>query len=183
MEFCKTKLPGVVLVQPKVFEDQRGFFMETYRRSFFEEAGIPADFVQDNHSGSVHGTLRGLHYQVQQTQGKLVRTVAGEVYDVAVDIRRGSPTFGQWTGVSLSAQNRQMLWLPPGMAHGFYVVSDWAEIIYHTTDYYAPRYERTLLWNDPVLGITWPVAPGEEPILSAKDLRGKLLDELELPVL
>ncbi len=183
MNICETSLPGVKLLQPKVFEDQRGFFMETYRRSTFIEAGIRADFVQDNHSGSVKGTLRGLHYQVHQSQGKLVRTVAGEVFDVAVDIRPNSPGFGQWVGVRLSAKNRQMVWVPPGFAHGFYVLSDWAEIIYHTTDYYAPEWERTLLWNDPDLRIDWPLEEGAEVLLSPKDMKGKPLKEIELPVL
>lgn len=175
------KIPGLLLIQPKVFEDQRGFFMETFRKSRFEELGITDSFVQDNHSGSVRGTLRGLHYQVRQTQGKLVRAVAGEIYDVAVDIRPNSPTFGQWAGMELSAKNRQMVWVPPGFAHGFFVLSDWAEIIYHTTQYYAPEWERTLLWDDPAVGVAWPISVDIQPILSPKDLLGKCLAELELP--
>jgi dTDP-4-dehydrorhamnose 3,5-epimerase len=181
MKIYQTRIPDVLLMEPKVFEDQRGFFMETYRRSQFEELGIRQDFVQANHSGSVRGTLRGLHYQLHQPQGKLVRTVAGEVFDVVVDIRPQSTTFGQWVGVHLSTENRHMLWVPAGFAHGFYVVSEWAEIFYQTTDYYAPQWERTLLWDDPALQIEWPILPGSEPLLSAKDLQGKPLDKIELP--
>lgn len=183
MEICQTRIPDVLLMIPKVFEDARGFFMETYRYSELEKLGVPA-FVQGNHSGSVRGTLRGLHYQVRQSQGKLVRTVAGEVFDVAVDIRPGSPTFGQWTGVQLSAKNRHMLWIPAGFAHGFVTVSDWAEIVYQATDYYAPQWERTLLWNDPDIGVEWPLSEFNiEPLLSGKDAQGKRLAELDLPVL
>jgi len=181
MNVCATDIPDVLLIEPKVYEDQRGFFMETFRRSRFEEMGIYDTFVQDNHSGSVQGTLRGLHYQVRQTQGKLVRTVAGEVFDVAVDIRHGSKTFGKWVGIALSAKNRRMIWVPPGFAHGFYVVSEWAEIVYHATQYYAPQWERTLLWNDASVGVEWPVPPGALPILSPKDLLGASLADLELP--
>jgi len=183
MEICQTQIPDVLLMVPKVFEDARGFFMETYRLSEMERLGLPA-FVQGNHSGSVRGTLRGLHYQVHQSQGKLVRTVRGEVFDVAVDIRPGSPTFGQWTGVVLSERNRHMLWIPAGFAHGFLTVSDWAEIIYQTTDYYAPQWERTLLWNDPSIGVQWPLEAYQiDPLLSPKDAQGKLLGDLDLPVL
>ncbi len=157
--------------------------METYRLSEMEGLGLPG-FVQGNHSGSVRGTLRGLHYQVHQSQGKLVRTVRGEVFDVAVDIRPGSPTFGRWTGVMLSERNRHMLWIPAGFAHGFLTVSDWAEIIYQTTDYYAPQWERTLLWNDPSIGVQWPLETYQiDPLLSPKDAQGKLLGDLDLPVL
>jgi dTDP-4-dehydrorhamnose 3,5-epimerase len=183
MEICETKIPDVKIIKPHVYEDKRGFFMETYRSDLFAEFGIAATFVQDNHSGSVKGTLRGLHYQLRQAQAKLVRTVAGEVFDVAVDIRPGSPTYGQWAGVHLSTQNRHELWVPAGFAHGFYVLSDWAEIIYHTTDYYAPQWERTLLWNDAAVGIEWPILPGLETLLSPKDLQGKLLQDIESPEL
>ncbi len=183
MEICQTSLPGVLLMAPKVFEDPRGFFMETYRYSEMEALGIPA-FVQGNHSGSVRGTLRGLHYQVRQSQGKLVRCVAGEVFDVAVDIRPGSETFGRWFGAVLSAANRQMMWVPAGLAHGFLTLSEWAEIVYQATDYYAPLWERTLLWNDASVGVQWPLEQyGIAPLLSPKDELGKLLAEIDLPEL
>ncbi len=172
MIFQPTTIPDIILIEPKVFGDERGFFMESYREELFAQAGIHAHFVQDNHSGSRHGTLRGLHYQIQQAQGKLLRAVAGEIFDVAVDLRRSSPTFGRWVSVCLSAQNKRQLWVPAGFAHGFYVASDWAELIYKTTDYYAPQWERTLLWNDPQVGIDWPITAGEEPLLSTKDARG-----------
>ena len=143
------------------------------------EAGIPFDFVQDNHSKSCQGVLRGLHYQIQQAQGKLLRVIAGEIYDAAVDIRRGSPTFGQWFGIHLSAENKKMLWVAPGLAHGFYVTSPEAEVLYKTTDYYAPQWERTILWNDPAIGIVWPTQ-GALPILSSKDAAGSLLADAEV---
>jgi dTDP-4-dehydrorhamnose 3,5-epimerase len=180
MEFIPTSLPDVIIIQPKVFGDARGFFMETFRANTFLQAGIPAHFVQDNHSGSQQGTLRGLHYQIRQTQGKLVRAVVGELYDVAVDLRQSSPTFGQWTGEILSAENKRQLWIPPGFAHGFYVISDWAEIAYKTTDYYAPEWERALLWNDPEIGVDWPIFPDSSPLLSVKDQQGKLLAEADI---
>lgn len=180
MEFIHTSIPDVLLVQPKVYGDGRGFFMETYRAQCFIEAGIPVNFVQDNHSGSRQGILRGLHYQIRQPQGKLVRVVAGEVYDVVVDLRRRSPTFSRWEGAVLSAENKHQLWIPPGMAHGFYVLSPWAEVIYKATDYYAPQWERTLLWNDPSLGIEWPLIDGAPPLLSDKDIQGKPLKEAEV---
>jgi len=180
MEFKPTSLPGVLIIQPSLYQDGRGFFMETYRRSNFQAAGIPEDFVQDNHSGSQRGILRGLHYQIRQPQGKLVRVVRGAVYDVAVDLRRSSPAFGQWVGVTLSAENRLQLWIPPGFAHGFYVLSDWAETVYKATDYYAPAWERTLLWNDPQVGIAWPLADGRPPLLSPKDAQGSPLSRAEL---
>jgi dTDP-4-dehydrorhamnose 3,5-epimerase len=180
MKFEPTTIPDVVLIYPDVFGDERGFFMETYRAQKFGAAGLPLIFVQDNHSGSQRGTLRGLHYQVKQAQGKVVRVVAGEIYDVAVDIRRWSPTFGQWVGYTLSAQNKAQLWVPPGFAHGFYVLSDWAEVIYKATDYYAPQYERSLLWNDPALGIPWPLPPGQIPTLSTKDAQGLPLAQAEI---
>lgn len=180
MEFIATELPGVVLVQPKVFGDERGFFMETYRMDKFEAAGIPTRFVQDNHSRSQQGVLRGLHYQIQQPQGKLVRVIVGEVFDVAVDIRRESPFFGKWTGAYLSAENKREMWVPPGFAHGFYVVSDWAEVTYKTNDYYAPQWERSIAWNDPQLCIQWPLIDGQPPSLSGKDMKAATLAEAEV---
>jgi dTDP-4-dehydrorhamnose 3,5-epimerase len=180
MKFEPTAIPDVVLIHPEIFGDERGFFMETYRAQKFGAAGLPLIFVQDNHSGSQHGTLRGLHYQIKQAQGKVVRVIVGEVYDVAVDLRRWSPTFGQWVGYILNAQNKAELWVPPGFAHGFYVVSEWAEVVYKATDYYAPQYERSLLWNDPALGIPWPIPPGETPTLSLKDALGLPLAQAEV---
>jgi len=179
MQFTNTELPDVVLIQPKIFEDQRGFFLESYQKERFAAAGIHADFVQDNHSASTNGVLRGLHYQIRQTQGKLVRVVVGEIFDVAVDLRRHSPTFGHWVGVTLSSEKKNQLWVPPGFAHGFYVTSEKAEILYKATDYYAPQWERSLLWNDPMLGIHWPIIKGEIPILSEKDRQGVLLSDAE----
>jgi dTDP-4-dehydrorhamnose 3,5-epimerase len=172
MKFIPTALPDVLILEPRIFQDERGFFLETYQAEQFAAAGICAQFVQDNHSGSRRGALRGLHYQIRQSQGKLVRVVAGEIFDVAVDLRRSSPTFCKWIGTNLSALNRHQMWIPPGFAHGFYVISDWAEIFYKATDYYAPQWERTLCWNDPDLGITWPLLNGEPPVLSAKDAQG-----------
>lgn len=180
MLITPTRIPDVVLIEPQVFGDERGFFMETFQAKIFADAGLPINFVQDNHSGSRQDTLRGLHYQIQQAQGKLFRVIVGEVYDVAVDIRRSSTTFGQWVGTSLSAQNKHQLWIPPGFAHGFYVISEWAEVLYKTTDFYAPAWERTIRWNDPALGITWPLKAEQPPILSAKDAQGKTLQEAEL---
>jgi dTDP-4-dehydrorhamnose 3,5-epimerase len=180
MLFLPTSLPDILLIEPEVFGDERGFFMETYQAQRFVAAGINANFVQDNHSGSPQGILRGLHYQIQQAQAKLVRVIHGEIYDIAVDIRRSSPTFRHWVGLNLSAQNRRQLWIPIGFAHGFYVLSEWAEVIYKASDYYAPQWERTLLWNDPALGIQWPLLNGQAPILSAKDAQGRLLSEAEL---
>lgn len=153
--------------------------METYRADQFVAAGIRARFVQDNHSGSQQGVLRGLHYQIKQPQGKLIRALAGEIFDVAVDIRVSSPTFGQWVGYVLSAINKQQLWVPEGFAHGFYVMSEWAEVAYKATNYYAPQYERSILWDDPQLGIEWPIIPGTKPVLSSKDLAGKSFAEAE----
>ncbi len=174
-----TAIPDVIIIEPKVFGDERGFFYESFNaRQFADETGLSANFVQDNHSKSAKGVLRGLHYQIQQPQGKLVRVVAGEVFDVAVDIRKHSPTFGQWVGVVLSADNKRQLWLPPGFAHGFLVTSDYAEFLYKTTDYYAPKFERSILWNDPAIGIDWPIAG--EPVLSNKDTAAKLLGEAEV---
>ena len=180
MEFIPTEIPDVILVRPKVFGDTRGFFMETYHGKRFAEAGIGADFVQDNHSGSHQGTLRGLHYQIRQAQGKLVRCVAGEIFDVAVDIRQSSPTFGKWVGAMLTAENKTQIWVPPGFAHGFYVLSEWGELAYKTTDYYAPEYDRGVRWNDPAIGIEWPLVPGLDPILSDKDQAAPLLREAEV---
>lgn len=180
MKFIPTSIPDIILIEPRVFGDSRGFFMETYQAQKFADAGIPANFVQDNHSGSRRGTLRGLHYQIRQAQGKLVRVVAGEVYDVAVDLRRSSPTFGQWVGISLSAENKRQAWVPAGFAHGFYVTSEWAEIVYKTTDFYAPEWERTLAWNDPQINVQWPLVAGQPPVMSAKDIQGKLLTETDL---
>lgn len=172
MKFTPTHIPDVILIEAKVFADQRGFFMETWRKDQFQEAGIDFEFVQDNHSRSTQGILRGLHYQTQQPQGKLVRVIQGEVFDVAVDMRKSSATFGQWVGEYLSAGNKKMLWVPPGFAHGFYVTSPEAEFVYKCTDYYAPEHERSLLWDDKDLGIKWPIFQGEEPVLSDKDLKG-----------
>ncbi|MFZ2095272.1 MAG: dTDP-4-dehydrorhamnose 3,5-epimerase [Anaerolineales bacterium] len=180
MLFEPTTIPEIILITPQVHGDDRGFFMETYQAQRFGAAGLPFIYVQDNHSGSQHGTLRGLHYQVRQAQGKVVRVIAGEIYDVAVDLRSWSHTFGQWVGLELSAKNKLQLWIPPGFAHGFYVMSEWAEVVYKATDFYAPEWERTLLWNDPALNITWPVPVGEEPILSPKDTLGKPLSEAEI---
>jgi dTDP-4-dehydrorhamnose 3,5-epimerase len=179
MQFTPTEIPDVLLITPQVFGDERGFNMETFQGRQFMDAGIIFPFVQDNHSGSQRGTLRGLHYQIQHAQGKLVRAVVGEIFDVAVDLRRSSPTFGKWIGANLSAHNKQEIWIPPGFAHGFYVLSEWAEVVYKVTDYYAPQWERTLLWNDPQIGIQWPILPGQSLILSAKDQQGKLLSEAE----
>jgi dTDP-4-dehydrorhamnose 3,5-epimerase len=180
MKFIPTTIPDVILIEPQVFGDQRGFFLETYEIRKFAEGGITESFVQDNHSGSEQGTLRGLHYQIRSTQGKLVRVIAGEVFDVAVDIRQSSPTFGQWVGAQLSAENKHQLWVPKGFAHGFYVLSDWAEVVYKVTDFYAPEWERSLLWNDPTIGVEWPLIDSQEPLLSAKDTQGASLEEADL---
>lgn len=178
MKIIPTEIPDVLIIEPKVFGDERGFFFESYNeRAFLEQAGISESFVQDNHSRSAKNVLRGLHYQIQQPQGKLVRVVAGLVFDVAVDLRKSSKTFGQWVGVSLSAENKQQLWLPPGFAHGFVVLSDYADFLYKTTDFYAPQHERCILWNDPDIGIAWQI---QEPILSAKDKAGKLLKDAQV---
>lgn len=171
MEFEPTRIADVVLVKPRLFGDERGFFLESWQEKKFADAGIGVRFVQDNHSRSARNTLRGLHYQARQTQGKLVRVTSGAAFDVAVDIRRSSPTFGQWVAVELSAANRHMLWVPAGFAHGFLAMSDGTEFLYKCTDYYAPEFERSIAWNDPELAIPWPLN-GERPVLSAKDEAG-----------
>lgn len=177
MEYQPTSIPDVVLCIPQVFGDERGFFLETFRAEEFEAHCTPLKFVQDNHSKSAQGILRGLHYQNPRPQGKLVRVVEGEVFDVAVDMRKESPTFGQWVGKTLSAENKHMLWVPPGFAHGFYVTSPSAEFVYKCTDYYAPENDHSLLWNDPDVGIEWPLVGGQAPILSGKDEAGKRFHE------
>ena len=170
MKFLPTPIPGAVVIEPRAFGDERGFFMETWHRDKFAEAGIDAHFDQDNHSRSAQGVLRGLHYQLPNPQGKLARVVAGAVFDVVADLRRASPTFGRWFGVELSAENKRMLWIPVGFAHGFRVISDKAQVLYKATDFYAPEHERTLAWNDPDLKINWEL--DGEPTVSAKDHRG-----------
>jgi dTDP-4-dehydrorhamnose 3,5-epimerase len=178
MQVHETNLAEVKLLAPRVFADSRGFFLESYNQRTFAELGIPESFVQDNHSRSERGVLRGLHYQLVQPQGKLVRTVRGEIFDVAVDLRRSSPTFGQWTGHLLNEENKQMLWIPAGFGHGFLVLSAVAEVLYKATDFYAPQGERSVLWNDPQIGIAWPDAGA--PMLSAKDAAGKPLLEADV---
>ena len=174
-----TALPDVLILEPKVFGDARGFFFESFnQRDFAEATGLNVQFVQDNHSRSVKGVLRGLHYQIQHPQGKLVRVTQGEVFDVVVDLRRHSPQFGKWEGVLLSADNKRQLWIPPGFAHGFVVTSDSAEFLYKTTDYWHPEFERSLLWNDPAVGVQWP-SEGLQPQLAAKDAAGKPLSEAQ----
>jgi dTDP-4-dehydrorhamnose 3,5-epimerase len=168
-----TSLPGLFILEPRVISDERGFFLESYNQRAMAQIGIAEQFVQDNHSSSCRNVLRGLHYQIKQPQGKLVRVVEGEIFDVAVDLRRGSPTFGRWDGVRLSEENKRMLWIPVGFAHGFSVISSRAEVLYKATNFYAPEYERTLLWNDPELKIDWQLVG--EPILSAKDQQGSPL--------
>ena len=177
MEFERLAIPDLVLVKPKVFGDARGWFFESWEARKFAAAGLDAAFVQDNYSRSVQGTLRGLHYQIKQPQGKLVRVTQGEVFDVAVDIRRSSPSFGKWVGTVLSGDNKHQLWVPPGFAHGFYVLSESAEFFYKCTDFYAPEHERTLRWDDPALGIAWPLAG--VPLLSDKDRQGKPLGDAD----
>lgn len=180
MKAIRTAIPEVMVLEPKVFGDARGFFMESYnRRTFAELTGVDVDFVQDNHSRSAQGVLRGLHYQIRQPQGKLVRVVSGAVFDVVVDIRRSSPTFGQWVGEVLSAENQRQMWVPAGFAHGFLVLTEAAEFLYKTTDYYAPEFERCIAWDDPALAIQWPLE-GAMPRLSAKDAQGSTLAAAEL---
>lgn len=179
MNVIETSLAGVKIIEPRVFEDARGFFYESFNaRSFAQVVGVDVQFVQDNHSRSTKGVLRGLHYQIEHAQGKLVRVTSGEVFDVAVDIRRGSPTFGKWVGVHLSADNKRQVWLPPGFAHGFCVLSESAEFLYKTTDYWYPEHERCLLWNDPALGIEWPL--DGTPQVAPKDAAGRLLADAEV---
>lgn len=179
MQVVKTSIPEVFIFEPKVFGDERGFFFESFNQKVFQEAtGLKPDFVQDNHSRSAKGVLRGLHYQVRQAQGKLVRVTAGEVFDVAVDIRKGSATFGQWVGAHLSAENKRQMWVPEGFAHGFLVISEFAEFLYKTTDFYAPDHERCIRWDDPEIAIAWPTQG--PPTLSVKDQQGKLLKEAEI---
>ena len=179
MRVTPTAIADVLVIEPRVFSDERGFFFESFNeRAFTQATGITPKFVQDNHSRSVRNTVRGLHYQIQQPQGKLVRAVAGEVFDVVVDIRRSSPTFGLWVGEYLSADNKKMMWIPAGLAHGFSVLSEYADFLYKTTDYWAPQHERTLLWNDPELAIAWPLAGA--PIVAVKDRAGKRLSEAEV---
>lgn len=179
MNVIDTNIPDVKIIEPQVFGDERGFFMETWQQKKFEDlvTGKPTQFVQDNHSKSSKGILRGLHYQTENTQGKLVRVVSGEVFDVAVDVRKESPTFGLWVGVYLSAENKRQLWVPEGFAHGFYVISEEAEFVYKCTDYYNPSAEHSILWNDPKIGIDWPLF--KEPRLSLKDKNANVLDEIE----
>lgn len=178
VKFTETRVPGVILIEPQVHGDKRGFFMETYRADVFKAHGIDQTFVQDNHSRSARGVLRGLHYQEPYPQGKLVRCVRGELFDVAVDVRRGSPAFGKWYGTTLSEENKAMLWVPPGFAHGFCALTDDAELVYKTTEIYHPETDHSILWNDPEIGIEWPIA---EPSLSAKDAAAPLLRDAELP--
>lgn len=181
MNITATELPGVYILEPKVFGDARGFFYESFnRKAFVEGTGADVDFVQDNHSRSVKGVLRGLHYQMVQPQGKLVRVAVGEVFDVAVDLRRSSPYFGKWAGVHLSADNNRQLWVPPGFGHGFIVLSESAEFLYKTTDYYAPAHERCIVWNDPSLAIDWHLPEGMTPALSAKDAVGAKFKDAEV---
>ncbi len=183
MNIIKTNIPDVFIIEPAVFGDDRGFFFESFnQRLWHEKTGLATTFVQDNHSRSAKNVLRGLHYQIQQPQGKLVRAVVGAVFDVAVDLRKSSPTFGRWTGTELSAENRRQMWIPEGFAHGFLVLSDFAEFLYKTTDYWAAQYERSLLWNDPAIGIDWPQTglQGKAPILSSKDANAPLLAHADL---
>ncbi len=179
MKFLPTPIHGVTLIEPKVFGDERGFFKETWQSALFAGAGIDATFLQDNQSRSKQWTLRGLHVQVAHTQGKLVRVSSGSVFDVVVDLRRSSPSFGAWWGVELSADNHRMLWVPPGLAHGVLVTSQTADLLYKCTDFYSPPDERTLAWNDPTLAVRWPLPPGVAPELSAKDAQGKSFADIE----
>ena len=178
MNIIETSLPGVLLLEPKIFGDARGFFLESWNRKTFAERGLDLDFVQDNHSRSARGVLRGLHYQLNEPQGKLVRVVSGAVFDVAVDVRRSSPHFGRWAGYELSADNARMLWIPPGFAHGFLVLSETADFLYKTTAYYAPQWDRGIRWDDPQIGVAWPLDGA--PTLSAKDVVQPLLQDAEV---
>jgi dTDP-4-dehydrorhamnose 3,5-epimerase len=180
MKFTPTAIPDIVLIEPRVLTDDRGFFLETFQARKYAPAGITTPMVQDNHSSSRRGVLRGLHYQIRCPQGKLVSVLSGEIFDVAVDLRRSSPTFGQWVGLALTAKDRRQVWVPPGFAHGFYVLSEWAEVCYKVTDFYNPECERTLLWNDPEVGVRWPLPDGEGPVLSPKDAQGQVLSRAEV---
>ena len=180
MRFKPTDIPEITLIEPDIFEDDRGFFMETYQAIKFAEAGISIRFVQDNVSGSRQGILRGLHYQIRNPQAKLIRVTKGEIFDVVVDLRRSSPTFGKWTGTYLSSQNKRQIYIPVGFAHGFYVMSEWSEVFYKASDFYNPKWERTLIWNDPMLDIQWPLLKRNPPCLSEKDARGLPLSQAEL---
>jgi len=180
MKYTPSDIPGVVVMEPTIFGDERGYFMETWREDEFRKQVADVSFVQDNQSRSCKGTIRGLHYQIQNPQGKLVRVISGEVFDVVVDLRKSSPFFGRWTGARLSAQNRKMSWVPPGFAHGFYVLSKAAEFVYRCTDYWAPENERCILWDDPDIGIDWPLVPGGMPLLSEKDAAGVLFKDAEV---
>jgi dTDP-4-dehydrorhamnose 3,5-epimerase len=179
MKITALTIPDILLICPQVYADERGFFMETFNSIDFVKAGLPSQFVQQNHSGSRKGVLRGLHYQIKQPQGKLVKVMIGEIYEVAVDIRAGSPTFGKWVGINMAAKDHCQLWIPVGFAHGFYILSDWVEVTYQTTNPYAPEWERTILWNDADLNIAWPL-DGTAPLLSKKDAQGKHLAEAEV---
>jgi dTDP-4-dehydrorhamnose 3,5-epimerase len=180
MDIIQIDIPDVLRIQPKVYQDNRGFFMEAYQKNKYFEAGINYEFVQDNHSSSKQGTLRGLHYQITHTQGKLVRAVIGEIFDVAVDLRRSSPTFGKWVGVILSAENKEQFWIPPGFAHGFFVLSEQADVIYKATDYFDPDGERCLRWDDPTLSIDWPIPQDVTPLVSEKDANGSSFLDAEV---
>ena len=180
MKFIPTEIPDLIIVEPDVFGDHRGFFMESWHAEKFAEGGIDAQFVQDNHSRSSQGILRGLHYQIEQPQGKLVRVLSGEVFDVAVDLRRDSPTFGKWFGMTLNDIDKKMLWVSPGFAHGFYVVSEQADFFYKCTELYAPEHERAIRWDDPDLAIDWPIAIGQEPVLAPKDAAAKSFKDAEV---
>ena len=180
MNFTPTEIPEVLKIQPRVFGDARGFFMETYQKEVFSQVGINYEFVQDNHSSSTKWILRGLHYQVSHTQGKLVRVVIGEIFDVAIDLRISSPYFGKWVGVYLSEVNKEQLWIPPGFAHGFLTLSDRTDVIYKTTDFYDPQGDRTIRWNDPTLGIKWPIPVDIQPLVSEKDKLGALFTDAEV---
>lgn len=180
MKFFPTEIPEVLIIKPRVFDDDRGFFMESYQKQKFTKAGIAYDFVQDNHSSSKIYTLRGLHYQVRHTQGKFVRVVVGEIYDVAVDLRKSSPFFGNWVGAHLSAENKHQLWIPPGFGHGFLALTERADVLYKATDYYDKDGERCIRWDDPDLAIDWPIPEGEKPMISAKDAEAPFLQKAEV---
>ena len=180
MEITPLEIPDILLIKPDVYPDTRGVFLETYQRERYSQAGLELEFVQDNHSGSKQETLRGLHYQIKQVQGKLVSVVSGSIFDVAVDLRKSSPTFGQWVGAKLKAEDHTQLWIPPGFAHGLYVLSPWAEVTYKVTDYFSQEGERVLLWNDPEVNIQWPLIEGRNPVLSEKDAAGLNFQEADI---